>query len=78
VFNEIDGKEIVARDNERSLLRKEDMSKAYTNCHTDITLPYDGLEKISVLRDNEEEVVIIRDGRFVLAGTEMLNEPFEK
>jgi len=78
VFNEIDGKEIIARDNERSILRKEDISKAYTNCHTDITLPYDGLEKISVIREGQEELVIIRDGRFVLEGTEKLNEPFEK
>ena len=36
-----DGKEIIARDNERvSILRKEDVSKAYFGCHTDITVPY--------------------------------------
>ena len=35
-----DGKEVIARDNEISLLRKEDMSKAYFSCHTDITVPY--------------------------------------
>ena len=34
-----DGKEIIARDNEVSILRKEDMSKAYFGCHTDITIP---------------------------------------
>ncbi len=78
VYNAIDGKEIVARDNEHSIQRKEDLSKAYTNCHTDITLPYDGLEKISVLKDDQDEIVIIKDGRFVLEGTELLNEPFEK
>lgn len=77
VFNEIDGKEIVARDNEHSIRRKEDISKAYTNCHTDITLPYDGLAKISVMSDGGDEVMIIENGRFVLAGTELLNEPFE-
>ena len=38
-----DGKAIVARDNEISILRKEDISKAYFNCHTDITIPYDEL-----------------------------------
>ncbi|MBI9089103.1 MAG: aminopeptidase [Desulfobacterium sp.] len=78
VYNAIDGKEIVARDNERSILRKEDVSKAYTNCHTDITLPYDGLAKIAVLTDAGDEIEIIRDGRFVLNGTEMLNTPFDQ
>ena len=34
------GKEIVAKDNSVSLNRKEDVSKAYFNCHTDITIPY--------------------------------------
>ena len=33
-----DGKEVIARDNEISLLRKEDISRAYFSCHTDITL----------------------------------------
>lgn len=76
VYNEIDGKEIVARENEHSARRHEDIGKAYTNCHTDITLPYDGLSKISV-RSSEGEIDVIRDGRFVLPGTEALNEPFE-
>ena len=31
-----DGRENVAKDNEVSILRKEDISKAYFNCHTDI------------------------------------------
>ncbi len=78
VYNAIDGKEIVARDNERSILRKEDIGKAYTNCHTDITLPYDGLARIAVLTDAGDEIEIIRDGRFVLNGTEMLNKPFDQ
>ena len=38
VFNPIDGKEIVARENEKSALRKTDIQNAYTNCHTDITM----------------------------------------
>ena len=57
-----DGKEIIARDNEISLLRKEDMSKAYFSCHTDITIPYSELGDIK------------RQGRFVLPGTGELNE----
>lgn len=38
-----DGKEIIARDNEVSILRKEDPSRAYFGCHTDITIPYEEL-----------------------------------
>lgn len=75
VYNS-DKKEIIARDNEKSILRKTDVSEAYTNCHTDITLPYDALEKISVFTKDNSEIEIIRDGRFVLEGTEELNEPF--
>lgn len=76
VFNP-DGKEIIARDNEVSILRKEDMSKAYFGCHTDITIPYDELGSIRTIGKNGEETSIIEDGRFVLAGTEELNKPFE-
>ncbi|MBO6127273.1 MAG: aminopeptidase, partial [Pseudobutyrivibrio sp.] len=43
-----DGKECIARDNSCSLLRKEDISKAYFNCHTDITIPYYELGDITV------------------------------
>ena len=43
-----DGKEIIARDNSISILRKEDPSKAYFQCHTDITIPYDELGSIVV------------------------------
>lgn len=77
VYNPTDGKEIVARDNERSILRKEDVSKAYTNCHTDITIPYDSLEHITVVKANGERIKIIENGRFVLPGTEALNLPFD-
>lgn len=74
VFNP-DGKEIVARDNEISLLRKEDVGKAYFNCHTDITIPYDELGQITVIRQDGSTADIIREGKFVVPGTEMLNEP---
>ena len=72
-----DGKEIVAKDNSCSILRKEDMSKAYFNCHTDITIPYKELALIEVIHADGTRVEIIRDGRFVLSGTEELNRPFE-
>ncbi|MBP1756351.1 MAG: transporter related, partial [Firmicutes bacterium] len=39
-----------ARDNEVSILRKTDPMKAYFNCHTDITLPYDEIREIVVVQ----------------------------
>ncbi|MCI6998369.1 MAG: aminopeptidase, partial [Eubacterium sp.] len=69
-----DGKEIIARDNEQSLLRKTDPGKAYLGCHTDITIPYDELGLIVVEREDGSTVELIRDGKFVLAGTEILNK----
>ncbi len=75
VYNR-DGKEIVAKDNSISILRKEDVSKAYFHCHTDITIPYDELAEISVMTSDGTKIVILQDGRFVLEGTEPLNEAF--
>ena len=69
------GKEIVAKDNSCSLLRKEDVSKAYFNCHTDITIPYDEIAEILVVDRDENMIPIIQDGAFVLEGTEALNRP---
>ena len=76
VYNR-DGKEIIARDNEISRLRKEDLGKAYFGCHTDITIPYEELESIIVYGKEGYKEEIIRNGRFVLAGTEELNVPLE-
>lgn len=73
-----DGKEIVARDNEISLLRKTDMEKAYFGCHTDITIPYDELGEVSVVTKDGETIPVIREGRFVLKGTEGLNEALSR
>lgn len=73
-----DGKEIIARDNEVSILRKEDVSKAYFNCHTDITIPYDELDSIIAVEADGTEHPIIMDGRFVVSGTEELNRPLEQ
>lgn len=70
-----DGKEIIARDNEISLLRKEDVSKAYFNCHTDITIPYRELDCIVAVGLDGKHVPIISDGTFVVSGTEELNKP---
>lgn len=73
-----DGKAIVARDNEVSVLRKEDVSKAYYNCHTDITIPYDELGRITVIKKDGSTEDIIVDGRFVVPGTEELNKPLDE
>lgn len=71
------GKEIIAKENEVSALRKIDIDKAYFSCHTDITIPYDELGEIVAVTKDGEEIDIIRDGRFVLAGCELLNEPLK-
>ncbi|MCF2680898.1 aminopeptidase [Faecalicatena contorta] len=71
------GKEIIARDNSVSALRKEDVSKAYFHCHTDITIPYEELRKIVVVTEEGKEILILEDGEFVLPGTEILNEPLK-
>lgn len=77
VYN-ANGKEIIARDNEVSLLRKEDPSKAYMGCHTDITIPYEEIAHIDVICQDGNRIRIIENGRFVLSGTEELNRPFEQ
>ena len=71
-----DGKEIIARDNEISEMRKDDVSLAYYGCHTDITIPYDELGSICAVDDDGDMIPVIDDGRFVLPGTEALNEAF--
>ncbi len=64
-----------ARDNEVSILRREDPQKAYFNCHTDITIPYDELDRITVQGADGACVDVIQDGKFVVPGTEALNGP---
>ena len=77
VFNP-DGKEIIARDNEISALRKEDLSKAYFNCHTDITIPYRELDEIYGVTEGGEKLPVIAGGRFAVPGTETLNHALEE
>ena len=72
-----DGKIIVARENEISAKRNEDMTKAYFNCHTDITIPYDEIAELTAVCENRVEKPIILGGRFVLNGCEELNKPLE-
>lgn len=71
-----DGKEIICRDNEvTAKFRKSNPSKAYFNCHTDITIPYDELAGIYAVKEDGSEIAIIEDGLFVLDGVEELNMP---
>ena len=72
------GKEIVARDNEVSILRKTDMENAYYNCHTDITIPYNEIAEIAAYTKDGKRIPIIENGRFVLPGAELLNEALDK
>lgn len=76
-FDPDTGKRLVAVENERSALRNTDPDKAYTNRHVDITLPYSGLDSITAIHSDGRQVFLMRRGRFVLPGTEMLNEPLE-
>ena len=62
-------KEIVAKYNECS---KEG---EYFQCHTDITIPYEELDSICAITLGGDEILLIKDGKFVLSGTETLNEP---
>lgn len=73
-----DGKEIIAKENDFSLMRNTDETKAYFNCHTDITIPYEEIAKVTAVFADGSLMDIIRDGKFVLKGIEALNEPFER
>lgn len=70
-----DGKHVVAKENSVSALRNSDPSKAYFNCHTDITIPYNELGAIVVNKRDGSTQDVIRDGLFVVPGAEELNEP---
>ncbi|MBE5949797.1 MAG: leucyl aminopeptidase [Lachnospiraceae bacterium] len=73
-----DGKEIIARENDFSVLRDSEPEKAYFNCHTDITIPYHEIGEISFYDENGNKTVLIENGRFVLPGTELLNKAFDE
>lgn len=69
-----DGKEVVAKENECSALRHTEPEKAYFNCHTDITIPYREIGEIYGVTAAGEKLPVIAGGRFVVPGTELLNE----
>ncbi len=74
-FNFVNGKKIIAVENEMSCKRKKDPMKAYTQVHTDITLPYEMLQSITAIRKDGSRAFIIKDGLFAVPGTEELNIP---
>lgn len=57
--------------------RNEDPCAAYFSCHTDITIPYSELDRIEAVHEDGTKTAIIAGGRFVLPGTEKLNEPLD-
>ena len=73
----INGKEMIAKDNEISVLRKADPLKAYFGCHMDITIPYDELDSITGVKKDGTKIPVISAGRFVLPGTESLNDALD-
>jgi hypothetical protein len=58
-------------------MRDTDPAKAYFNCHTDITIPYDELGDIVAVAEDGSRQYIIKEGRFVVPGSEKLNEALE-
>ncbi len=78
MYNELDKKEVIARENEKTALRKKNINEAYTYRHEDITLPYESIKYITAVTRSGRRIDIIRNGKFVLKGTEALNEPFKR
>jgi len=74
----VNGKEMIAVDNEKSITRKEDPLNAYLQKHIDITLPYEMLGSITAVTKEGKKFDIIRDGKFVVSGTEELNIPLQE
>lgn len=77
VYNLYDKKEMVARENERTA-RRGTGEEVYTNVHTDITLAFDELASLVGVTADGQRIEILKNGRFVLPGTECLNGPLER
>ena len=77
VYNS-NGKEVVARENEKTCQRTTNVEEAYTYKHTDITIPYNELDTIIGYSSDNTAYKLIEGGRFVLVGTEQLNQPFDE
>ncbi len=77
IYNRFTNKEMTARENTKSCQRNKDLSKAYYFAHTDITLPYEAIDHISAIDKDGNQYPIIKDGYFVVQGTEEFNLPFD-
>ena len=77
IYNMYDHKDMVCRENEVTKERKN-KENVYFGKHTDITLPYHQVEYLRGVRADNSTVEFIRHGRFVLEGTEGLNEGLQK
>lgn len=77
-FNQFNLKRICAKDNEKSRLRKTNEQEAYSYKHEDIVLAFDSIESISAIIGENNKVDIIKNGKFVLEGTEELNIPLNE
>lgn len=77
IYNMYDQKEMVCRENERTAKRgtKENV---YFGTHVDITLPYEKVACLRGVRADGSYLELICEGRFVLEGTQGLNEGLEK
>ncbi len=77
IYNTVSRKEIIAKENERTAGRLEEPENAYTGRHIDIVIPFDEIQLIAVRAESGFMTDIIRDGRFVLRGTDIFNEDLE-
>lgn len=75
VFNIENGKEIMPKENSQTGKRYTDPDTAYTNVHTDITIPYEEIASLTAVHSNGKRIDIIKDGIFVLPGLDELNKP---
>jgi aminopeptidase len=73
-----DGREVVARDNEKTLARKEDPEGAYTHTHIDISIPFHMIGHITVIYPDGSRRDIIREGRFAPDELAELNGPIDR
>ena len=55
-----DGKEVIAKENAFSQLRKTEVEKAYFNCHTDITIPYEQLFSFKIFTRIRTNTAILK------------------
>jgi len=77
-YNPYNNKQMVAVENDLTAQRRENPHHAYSNCHIDITIPYDDIAYIRAICENLPPITIIQDGRFALAEVYELNKPLEE